>query len=890
MLEKLAQSWADLDREDCERLGIQPVFGRRELVDPLVELMEGPQPAAVVVVGPARAGKTALIQHVANRAITGEADHAFWFANAPRLVASDPFGPGWQEQARVAFAELEDTAGILFMGRIVEALDAGKHVGSDYNLAQFMKPLLTDRRLRIVCEATPDEWAAVERRDVGFARAFTVLRIDDPNDREAFDIVGKAADRLSEREGVEVHADAISRAWHLQRRFATEGSPLGRTIDFLGRSMRHASNHFVDAVTEEMIVEAFCQDTGLPPVLLLDDRTLDLERVREQLSRRVMGQELAVRRVADVVGITKAGLASPERPLGTFLFVGPTGVGKTELARALAAYLFGSDDRLVRIDMSEYSHGDAHSRLIGEGREDGDLTGPVRRQPFSVVLLDEIEKAHPGVYDLLLQVLGEARLTDVNGRVTRFQNTIVIMTSNLGVDTLKPAIGFGEGSVADSYEHHFRKEAERFFRPEFLARIDQFIPFQPLGQAVVERVARRELDLVLARDGIRSQDVEVVVGERVAQWLAAVGTDERYGARPLKRAVEQRLVWPMARALANSRNDLEPTAVREVQIDAPDHADDDLIVRVVGRSRGGQASERRRLLEQIDAIANLRRRLHGYLFTATFGDLEWEVENFDLSSRSPQFWDDPSAARLAQRAETARRVVEPAEAISGELAALEDLASEAYHTRSFALATDLTDRLAELERRVGTLVMEVLRAAYEKPDETAVFIANRGNDERWVARLAGWMKGRCDARGWTCTYYEPVAGEEPETVSSAFDEDRAYWQKTDTIRGPICALHIEGEAVRPLFRAEHGLHRVVSHEGNTMMFVAALDEYSDWRFPWRLRDTQVSAQIVRVWHLRNQQVQLRHGETLKFNADAPYAVLEPELEDIAWEITEEDWE
>ncbi len=890
MLEKLAQCWSDLEPSDRERQAIEPAFGRRDLIEPLVELLEGPQPAAIVVVGPSRVGKTALVHHCAHRAASGATERSFWFANAPRLVASEPFGPGWQEQARVAFAELEDVDGVLFMGRIIEALDAGKHVGSDYNLAQFMKPLLSDRRLRIVAEATSDEWAAVERRDVGFARAFTVIRVEDPPDSEAFEIVQKAVARRSDKESVEVAPDAIERAWHLQKRFATEGSPHGRTIDFVGRSIRHAANHFSERITEEAIVEAFCDDTGLPPVLLLDDRMLDIEQVRDKLSSRVMGQSLAVERVADVVGITKAGLASPDRPLGTFLFVGPTGVGKTELARALATYLFGSENRLIRIDMSEYSHGDAHSRLIGEGREDGDLTGPVRRQPFSVVLLDEIEKAHPGVYDLLLQVLGEARLTDVNGKVTRFQNTIVIMTSNLGVETMKPAIGFGGGDGTNSYEHHFRREAERFFRPEFLARIDQFIPFQPLGQEIVEQVAHRELKLVLERDGLMSQDVEVELDERVAAWLAAVGTDERYGARPLKRAIEQRLVWPMARALADSRNAVEPGAVRAVSISAPESAEDDLIVKISSRSRGGEASARRRLLDQIEAISNLRRRLHHYLFTATFGDLEWEVENFDLSSRSSQFWEDPNAAQIAQRAEMARRVVEPADAVSSELAVLEDLASEAYHTRSFALATDLTERLEELEKRVGSLIMEVLRAAYEEPDSTAVFIVNRGNDERWVKRLAQWIRQRCVDRGWSSTFWVPTDAEVPEEVASAYDDDQFYWERVAEPKGPMIALQIEGEAVRPLFRAETGIHRVVAHEGNTMMYVSALDEFSGWPFPWEFQRTQLSSSVSRVWNLRTGQVQFGNSESFKLHPDAPYRALEPTLEDLAWEITEEDWE
>ena len=379
-----------------------------------------------------------------------------WSAPAPALCATDAMSAGWTQQCAEVMAELELADDVLYIGRLIESLDAGKFVGSEYNLAQFLKPSLVDGRLRLIAEATPAEWSIIERRDVGFARTFQIVRLDELEPRVALDaVIAPAAKRLSEREGIAIAPEVIERAWALQRRFATEGSIIGRTLDFLSGVLRHAANTYASRVDAADLVDAFCRATGLPRALLSDDWTLDIEQVIAQLEQRVMGQPEAARRVADVISITKAGLSQPNRPLGSFLFVGPTGVGKTELAKALAATLFGDSERLIRLDMSEYSHPSAYNRLRGEGQvvqtmeldahASGDLTGPVRRQPFSVVLLDEIEKAHPSVFDLLLQVLGEARLTDTVGRTTPFHNAIIIMTSNLGVDSLRPAIGFGAG-------------------------------------------------------------------------------------------------------------------------------------------------------------------------------------------------------------------------------------------------------------------------------------------------------------------------------------------------------------------------------------------------------------------------------------------------------------
>lgn len=897
-LDEVAQCWTACDADEARARGLVEAFGRGGTVSELTELMEGEVASPVVIVGPSRVGKTALVKHMAWRRIGGQSDskRRIWFADPPRMVSTDAFSGDWRDQCQSIVAELEDADDILYLGRVIEALDAGKYVGSDYNLAQFLKPALSDRRVRVVAEATPEEWNDVERRDIGFARTFTILRLDDPADDLGRTIVSKAVRRIGEREDVATPRDAIDRAWALQKRFATEGSVVGRTIDFIRRTIRIAANAFRKKITREELVREFCKDTGLPPLLLLDDRQLDIDRVRQQLAARVMGQEEAVHRVADVVGITKAGLSSPDRPLGSFLFVGPTGVGKTELARALASYLFGDEDRMVRIDMSEYAHRDAYARLIGEGREDGDLTGPIRRQPFSLILLDEIEKANPSVFDLLLQVLGEARLTDVNGRTTTFRNAIVIMTSNLGVDSLRPAIGFGEESVDDAWASHFRREAERFFRPEFLARIDQFIPFRPLSEEVVTQIASRELAKIHERDGLRSQDVELVFGERVEQWIAARGWDPRYGARPLKRVIEHELVAQLARRLAETRAEMEPGVSRSVKVTVPGGPLSKVALQwtvemVSGRST--EASARRSLLEQLARIANLRRRLQRYMHTAVFGDLEWQVENFDVSSQSKQFWEDPNASRVATDAEHARRVVEPAISIAGELAALEDLANEAYHGRSFALSTDIDERMTELAGRVRAVVMAILRGAYESPDSTVLYLVARPADEQWRRQLVRWYQKRARSKEWELTIWRSLPDRELAQMTiddnMHYDDDRTAWERVEEPEGAIIALELEGYAARPLSRAEGGLHRLISPDGNAVVDVFELDEYAGWPWPQRIEAMRSRAYVTRTYNERTREITMPATDPVRFDVDDPFPNLESVIEDAVWRITESEW-
>jgi len=308
-------------------------------------------------------------------------------------------------------------------------------------------------------------------------------------------------------------------------------------------------------VHAEDIAQVVSRWTGIPVARMVETEAEKLARMEEGLHRRIVGQEDAVRAVADAIRRNRAGIATERRPIGSFLFLGPTGVGKTELARALAAFLLDDESRIVRLDMSEYMERHEVSKMIGAPPgyvgygEGGQLTERVRRNPYTVVLLDEVEKAHPDVFNMLLQILEDGRLTDAQGRVVSFRNTILIGTSNLGTEALSPdkrPIGFvqsGVPSYAEAKELVLR-EVRRFFKPEFLNRVDDVIVFHYLEREHVRAITAMFVDALVRR--LAQRRIEVVVDDVVLDKLAADGFDPVYGARPLRREVERQLENPLA--------------------------------------------------------------------------------------------------------------------------------------------------------------------------------------------------------------------------------------------------------------------------------------------------------------------------------------------------------
>ena len=364
---------------------------------------------------------------------------------------------------------------------------------------------------------------------------------------------------------------ALATLDRLHRRYATYSVYPGRPLRFL-TNLIHDHPAGDEAPTAPRRSPGPSRETGLPRVLLDDATPLDLDAARRWFAARVIGQDEAVDLVVDLLATVKAGLARPGKPIASLMFIGPTGVGKTEFAKALAAFLFGDGRRLARFDMSEYADPISVLRLIGgaTGRGEGLLTARVREQPFSVLLLDEFEKADPSFFDLLLQVLGEGRLTDVAGRLADFRNAVVIMTSNLGAKGYRRGrSGFARGTRdRDQARAHFIREVQAMVRPELFNRIDRIVPFASLDEATARGIVDRQIGLIARRDGFRSGLVRMSIAPEVPAALARRGHDPTYGARPLKRAIERELLAPLAERI--NRHDTDAGLDVDVTLDPDD--------------------------------------------------------------------------------------------------------------------------------------------------------------------------------------------------------------------------------------------------------------------------------------------------------------------------------
>jgi len=480
----------------------------------------------------------------------------------------------WQERCEKLVREASRTKAIVHLDNLVELIEVGKGGGNTQGIAAVLRPAIARGSLLAICECTPEQLAIVEREDPQLLEAFAQLEIVEPTPDETRAILTNVAAENTRSSSPIISALALATLDRLHRRYATYSAAPGRPLRFLRNLLedrqrlapiRNATEGVpysaVDVVpySEVDVTAAFSQETGLPRFMLDDSVPLDLNATRDWFRQRVIGQPEPVDLVVDLLAAVKAGLSRGGKPIASLLFIGPTGVGKTEMAKALAEFLYQDPGRMIRFDMSEYAHPAAVERLIGGSAcSQGLLTQKVRDQPFMVVLLDEFEKAHPLLFDVLLQVLGEGRLTDGAGRVADFTNSVVIMTSNLGAESFRrQAVGFaGEASATEGSLRHFEREVKAFLRPEMFNRLDRIVPFAPLTRETIGTIARREIDRACRRDGLRLRGVKLEIDNAAIEQLAEQGYDPRYGARPLKRAIERQLVAPLADNLSRYGSDV----------------------------------------------------------------------------------------------------------------------------------------------------------------------------------------------------------------------------------------------------------------------------------------------------------------------------------------------
>lgn len=534
-----------------------PTFGRDSEIQSIGDALLRENRCGILLVGPSGVGKSAIIREmIQRRTAMGLTRFKFFESNGARLIAGRSGFGEWQEVVTEMIEAAARKNYVLVLGSLFALRNVGQSVSVQQGIAAFLRPHITSGRLAVICECTPEHYTILEKKEPNLLQAFERMDIDEPDGAQTQAMIEAAADFRQKRFGLTITAPARAMLCQLFARFATYSAQPGPALRFLDNLCLETSRG--GHINAADIIARFSQASGMPAFLLDRKLPMSLPDTRAFFESTIIGQKRAIGHLVDMLATVKARLTQPGRPICSMLFIGPTGVGKTESAKALAKRMFGDADRLTRFDMSEYADQVGVARLLaGNAKEAGLLTALVREQPFSLVVFDEFEKAHPQFFDLLLQILGDARLTDDYGRTARFDNTVIIMTSNLGAERFdRGRVSMvSDNSHKDPAQQHFTHEVRRFLRPEIYNRIDMIVPFHGLDREDIAAVTQLELAKLKQRAGLSENDLTLTVDAAVVETLIDKGYDAKLGARALKRAVDQQLALPLATRLA--RGDLK---------------------------------------------------------------------------------------------------------------------------------------------------------------------------------------------------------------------------------------------------------------------------------------------------------------------------------------------
>jgi len=547
----------------AEENKLDPLVGREREIQRMMTILARRTKNNPILLGDPGVGKTAIVEGLAQKVAAGEVPaklrgKRIYTLDMGALVAGSRYRGDFEERLKKLIAEAQQRGNtILFVDEIHTLVGAGAAEGS-VDASNILKPALARGELQVIGATTQDEYRKYFEKDAALDRRFHPVDVEEPTKDETLEILRGLKSRYEEAHHVVYTDDALKAAVDMSVRYLSKRFLPDKAIDLIDEAGAAASLDVVDPastpVTEigpDQIAEVLQVWTGVPVTAVMEDEAARLMTMEAELGLRIVGQDEAISAVSRSIRRARAGLSDPKRPIGSFIFLGPTGVGKTETAKALAEFLFRDEKALITLDMSEYQEKHTVARLIGAPPgyighdEGGQLTEAVRRRPYSVVLFDEIEKAHPDVFNSLLQILEEGRLTDSQGRVVDFRNTVIVMTSNLGTDRLqKSGLGFAQELVDPSSNHkvmanEMKKGLQEHFRPEFLNRVDEIVVFTELSREQVRQIVDRLIAEISGRAA--EKGIELVLTDAAKDFLSEKGYDPKLGARPLRRTVQTML-------------------------------------------------------------------------------------------------------------------------------------------------------------------------------------------------------------------------------------------------------------------------------------------------------------------------------------------------------------
>lgn len=536
------------------------LFGYQKELTQLADIVTGRYNKNVLIVGRSGVGKSTLVWELAHQHKQFKLIPSIWETTASTLIKELSGNVGWQENLTLLCKELTHKGDILFIRNLLELFEVGQYQGNNVSIADYLREYVARGEVIIISECTDEEFARIEARSPNYVNNFQVIQLTEPQDSvELESIILKKVESIAHTEKIVIEQEAIKETIRLNKRYTPYSGFPGKPIRFLesiligskAKQKQLLQKKQLYVLNRTEVIKSFCEETGMPTFMVDPAIPMDLPFVAHFFHSNVFGQNHAVGILVDILASVKTALLRQGKPIASMLFVGPTGVGKTEMAKVLAQFMFGSRDKMIRFDMSEYSTPYAVTRLTGESYfSDGLLTSAVRREPFCVLLFDELEKAHPLFNDLLLQILGEGRLTDSQGKVVNFCSSIIIMTSNIGAKKLQNNdIGWVEDKTEQREAEHFTNEVRRYFRPEIFNRIDQVVPFYSLTKEVVQFVVERELDIFKKREGILHRNLEFKLSSALYDFLCVTGYNPKYGARALQRTLREVLIIPLAHQL-----------------------------------------------------------------------------------------------------------------------------------------------------------------------------------------------------------------------------------------------------------------------------------------------------------------------------------------------------